>query len=399
VEFYVNKKVFGTPFHLYCKKDGTVEKIHQVPGNILDITSKKARNLSKLYNFTIPQFPPKKYKRSFYGLVDKDVEIPWHDVMPKDKYQSVVKNYINSLKDIFLNLNISYYENCYEKHNELFDSLQPAAINTNVFLMNCKKNHTVKSFVPTNGFSNRIVYDRTATTTGRLSVKKGPSILLVTKDLRRTLLKSKFGSNGHVYRFDYSELEPRVLLSFMGKTNIEQDIYSSLIKKLNVNIPRAAVKVAIISRLYGAHDGTIKAQLKELVDYPQDLIDLVDDFFEINAARNKVISEFYDEKKEILYNLYDRHIKFDNAEPYKILNYFVQSTAVDVALFGFLEIIKRLNKANTDAIIPLFILHDALIVDIRNDARHLIPKILKAGSINMPKFANQIFYMTSEQMV
>jgi len=399
MEFFINSKIFGTSFHLYCKQDGTVERVQQVPNNVLDITSKEAWELSKLYKFDIPKFPPKNYKRSFYGLIEKGIEIPWHDIMPKDKYKNEITKYVNSLKDIFLGLNISYYNNCYKRHNVLFDSLQTPAIDTSVFISNFKNNHAIKSFVPVNGFANKVVYDRTSSITGRLSVKSGPSILTLSKELRGKILKSRFGKDGHVYSFDYSALEPRVLLSFMGKTNIEQDIYSNLVKELNIEVPRKAIKIAIISRLYGAQDSTVETQLKELVHYPKDLIELVDEYFQIEKAKELVASNFYNEDKEVLYNLYDRPITFNNVESYKLLNYFIQSTAVDVALFGFTEIINRLNKAQTDAIIPLFILHDALILDIRNDVKHLIPKILKAGSINIPKFEKQFFYMTDEQIV
>lgn len=46
------------------------------------------------------------------------------------------------------------------------------------------------------------------------------------------------------------------------------------------------------------------------------------------------------------------------------INYYAQSTGVDVALMGFNEIVNRLGP---DGIRPLFVLHDALILDVRED--------------------------------
>ena len=89
---------------------------------------------------------------------------------------------------------------------------------------------------------------------------------------------------------------------------------------------------------------------------------------------------------------------FNNMEPHKLLNYFIQSTAVDVALFGFGDIIRRLQVSGLiDRICPLFVLHDALILDVPHDLDFVIPKLLKAGSRNIPRFENTEFFMTQEE--
>lgn len=397
MDFYVNAKVFGTPFHLYCKEGENVEKVDVIPQNAWTIPSQKANDLASLYKFKLPHFPPKKYKKSFYDLVDKHTDIPWHHIIPEEEYKVLVRDYIEILRDFFSKTNLDYYENCFKVHNIVFNSLKPVCVNMQTFLAN-KENPAIKSFLPINGYAKNTIYDRTSSATGRLGVKQGPHILTVSKNLRNSIIKSRFGNDGKVYSFDYRSLEPRVLLSIIGKKNIKEDIYASINEEFKVNIPRKAIKIAIISRLYGAQNHTIEQQLKELVYNPQDLIKLIDEFFQINKAKEIIKNNFYNCEQNILYNLYKRPIRFEEENLYKILNYFIQSTSVDVALFGFSNIINKINAAQTDLIIPIFVLHDALLVDIHNKIEYIIPKIMKAGSENIPKFKDNVFYMTSEKM-
>lgn len=400
MEFVINAKAFNTPFHLYCKQDGTVEKVEVLPEGVLDITSKKAFTMSKLYGFDLPKFPPKRFKNSFYGLVEKDTKIPWIDIMPAEIYKKEVGSYVKSVKDSFLNLDTVYFDKCFKQHDELFESLVPARVNTQNFMDTLKTeggNLNVRSFTPTNGYASRVVYDRTFSVTGRLIVKSGPNILSIKKKLRTELLCSRYGDNGFICVLDYSSLEPRVLLAFMENQNIPQDIYAAVIDELGVEVPRAAIKTAIISRLYGAHDATIEKQLEHMVDYPENVIQMVDEYFQIERAKEIIASEYFKSHSGVLNNYYGRPIMFDNMEPYKLLNYFIQSTSVDVALFGFVDIVRRLKAAGlTDRVFPLFVLHDALILDIPNDLKFIVPKLLKAGSLNIPKFESTEFFMTQE---
>jgi hypothetical protein len=400
VEFVINADAFNTPFHLYCKQNGTVEKVKELPEGVLDTSSKDFLKIARLYGFELPTFPPKRFKNSFYGLVERGTPIPWIDVMPADIYKTEVSAYIKQIKDAFLDTDTVYYDKYFKEHDALFDALVPASINVQNFmqaLTSDDANANIRSFAPAHGFASRVVYDRTSSSTGRLTVKSGPSILLVKKLYRKSLLRSRYGNNGSICSLDYASLEPRVLMSFMENQNIPQDIYASVLDDLGIDVPRNAIKTAIISRLYGAQDKTIVNQLDSIVDYPQDIIDMVDEHFQIHEAKEIIASEYFKSSRGVLNNYYGRPIMFDNMEPYKLLNYFIQSTAVDVALFGFGDIIRRLQSSGLiDRICPLFVLHDALILDVPHDLDFIIPKLLKAGSLNIPRFENTEFFMTQE---
>jgi DNA polymerase I-like protein with 3'-5' exonuclease and polymerase domains len=82
-----------------------------------------------------------------------------------------------------------------------------------------------------------------------------------------------------------------------------------------------------------------------------------------------------------------------------LVNYFIQSTAADVALFGFTKIIERLISTKTNEFIkPILLLHDALILDVRKDAQFILPKLAKLGGNKIPKFENMHFWIEIEKL-
>jgi hypothetical protein len=96
-------------------------------------------------------------------------------------------------------------------------------------------------------------------------------------------------------------------------------------------------------------------------------------------------------------NGYGRPIWCEDTKPYALLNYYVQSTAVDVALSGFRNIINRLKQYDLMSMIrPVFILHDGIFFDIHEVAYHIIPKIEKLGSKNIKGYENVDFYLRME---
>ena len=63
-----------------------------------------------------------------------------------------------------------------------------------------------------------------------------------------------------------------------------------------------------------------------------------------------------------------------------LVNTYVQSTGVDVAMMGFNQVLKQLG---TDGVRPLFVLHDALILDVRNDR---LPDVESVSSVAVPGY-------------
>jgi hypothetical protein len=401
--------VFGTPFNIFCNDNGEITKSDKEcieDGSIININSKDAWLMSKIYGFQIPRFPAKKYVNSIEAVLPENYTntntIQWASIMPDNVYKKEIKRFVNKTKDIFCNQDFRYYRETYQKQNILFKSLKPAKINTDLFLKHLNNNFgegdSIKTFLPLNGYSEKPYYDRFGTITGRLKIAKGPNILNLKKEYRY-IIESRFGTDGKIYYLDYSSLEPRAILTLNGKTNIPQDIYTHILKELNIvnKVPREAIKISALSKIYGSSNTTISKQLKGIVSYPEDIIKMIVEYFGIEQLSQTITEQYYKHNGDYIENYYSRHIRCEDTPAYKLLNYYIQSTSVDIAMLGFTNIVNRIIDANiVDKIVPIFILHDAIFFDIHNDYEYLVPKLCKAASTNIPGFEKENFYLKLE---
>ena len=59
-----------------------------------------------------------------------------------------------------------------------------------------------------------------------------------------------------------------------------------------------------------------------------------------------------------------------------LLNYFLQSSAVDVAMLGFAQIIEKIKVFN---VLPIFVIHDALLLDCAGGDVQDVISLIKDG--------------------
>jgi hypothetical protein len=200
-------------------------------------------------------------------------------------------------------------------------------------------------------------------------------------------------------QLDFRALEPRVVLfvnqlsslplsgnvPLLGYRAIEEDIYQDVLHTLGItDIHRDKVKDVILSQLYGAGYDKILASLDSIRD-PEGFMEAVNDYFGLGAIRERLVQEYEANNREFILNYYGRRLNTTDAKPYMLLNYFTQSTAVDVALYGFRNIIRAVS--GNSLIIPLFILHDALVLDVHNSAMDQLDHLRAVGSRDIPKFS------------
>ncbi len=399
MDFYFDKSYFGTPFYLYCwcEDDLTTKLLEKPSGGVLCIGSPEAHTVAQLYGFTIPRFPSLKYRRFFFKTPGP---IPWELVLPKHVYKEEVQKIVQELKVKLGPMDLGYYKNYFLAQNGIFKDLQPAKIDSVKWLAANDTQGHLKTFAPEQGGYAKVpTYTRTGTRTGRLKVVSGPMILNL-KTEHRQILTSRF-PGGSIWQFDYASLEPRILLAVNGDEDISEDLYKAATDHFGVTtIPRAAIKQAVLSRMFGAVDDTIMKQLQDLVDYPEDVLSLVDEYFHIDELRQKLALEFRINDGSHVTNYYGRPIVCEGSPLYVLLNYFIQSTGVDVALFGFNQVVAKIKQAGIeDKIVPLYILHDALFVDVHPDFEHLMPKLCRVGSFDIPKFENTNFHLQAKKEV
>lgn len=304
-------------------------------------------------------------------------KFPLSSIMPHDIFKARSKEIIARVE---AHLSTPcYYDTDYVRHTRLFSSLERAHVDIKRIYQHSSEsdasNKTVlMSFLPDkDGLCRPVIYDRLSSRTGRLKTASGPSILTL-KNSCRDILVSRF-KNGKVISIDFSSLEPRIFLYAAGVTDDSDDIYASIAKNLLADeCPRHIVKAVVISLLYGMSEGTLSLKLNLDKAKVRKIIRSVKKYFKYDALKSKLESS---RTKDGIANYYGRVVTVPDDR--LLINTYVQSTGVDVALHGFTNII---DAAPRESFVPLFVFHDALIADVTEDCDL---SFVKVGE-NIPNF-------------
>jgi len=411
---YISKETTGADFGLvltetkFKKTHGTTQ-----PEGALQVPSREYYKLRKLYNLPYHSFPPERFRRPFEAILkEKGGKLPWKKIIPHTIYQKELRSFVKGIQEDFKNTDLSYYFNVYKKENSLFRSFEDATIDIEIYNNLSKKGTNqsseaiLKTFMPvkqTHGTwkTAPVYYDRLSTLTGRLTISKGPNILLLKKEYRKCLT-SQWGKDGNIYFIDYKSLEPRLLLAIKDpELQIPKDpyLYAAISMGVDGKIDRSHIKTAIISMIYGAGDKELVRQLKPYIPMPEEFIASVKEQFGVEGLKEKLKAEHEISKGKFIYNHYGRPIVANGKAPYVLVNYFIQSTAVDIALLGFTRIVNKLAESGASKLIhPLFVLHDALVLDVHNNVSNLLTKLSNLGSTKIPEFENIKFWLEIEKL-
>lgn len=405
----ISKHVTGTPDNVEINIPNLTSK------NIPIIGSKDFEDLARVYSIFLPKFPSEPYRNCYkaFSVDGSDYNyIPWQMCMPTEVFDKELNIFCSVIKKELESRDLSYYDSVYNQTNKLFEVLTQAKINLDIYENYMEDDSKqglgiLKTFKPgVNCLSSKVEYSKSSTITGRLKVISGPNILHLNKDYRN-ILESSWEDDGSLVYLDYKSLEPRVLLATnrinsVGSTSyygsLPRDIYQHIITELNLEglVDREEVKTTIISLLYGASRESVIHKLKNIVDSPNDLIDLVIDYFGLETLKKKLQCEYESNGGRYISNFYKRPIYCDNITPSTLVNYYVQSSAVDAALLGFQKIVDRLVSSKTlDVFSPKFVLHDALILDVHKSVKHLVPKLCKLGE-SIPGMEEEKFYLEEQ---
>jgi len=330
-------------------------------------------------------------------------EIPWRYALPKIDYATYIKSLIEEilgcLFPIWNNLEGEYYRTTYSQTTKACGYFQPAKINVSYFSeqknnFNNSLTSVFDSFKPNEeGFSRAPTYSKSKSRTGRLITTSGANMLLLEKKHRSKILESRFGKDGQIIQLDYKSLEPRVLLGYLNKKEeaAQLDIYADTAKKFSLTIPRGTVKDIVLSKLYGAGKEKILSLLGENPEY---VMNCINEHFSFREMTNMLQAQHDESGRKMIRNAYGRCIKTDDVQSRVFLNYFCQSSAVDVALLGFHQILLYLEKYQLlSLIVPIFFLHDAVLLDVHKDAMPEISFLKIIGSQNIMKFEDIQFYL------
>ncbi len=267
------------------------------------------------------------------------------------------------------------YLNTLRKNQNIFKNLHRAKINglTYRVFKELEKNETILSglekFKPVKGYCSSIEYNQTNTITGRLTTTKhSPNVLTLPARCRK-IFESSWQQEGQLLYIDFKTLEPRVIRKINGKEAAD-DIYLEIANTLDFEVDRIIIKRGIISTLYGS-TATISGLSKERSDA---VLEATKKYFDLSSINQKA-SYVHDVGCRI--NFFGRPIwNIEEEQGNKIVNNFVQSTAVDVALSYFSELC---DKIDLKLCKPIFIIHDALVLDVHKDYIDTCKNIVQAG--------------------
>lgn len=372
--FTIDSFLLGTSKHIvgdaegYLLSDIVPRDTWHLTGNLKTAPSAKCLDtLHRLTGFQLSQ-PPEKYLVSMRYLTSgsQGVSIPWRYVLPQDEFRIFFKKVVQETTDTFNDLPFEYYESAWSPASRVLNSLRPAAVNGEVLQHHIdtlgKNAAGLESFRPKrSGFAQPAEYDRFATRTGRLTISSGPNMLILKKSCR-DVLRSSF-DNGSIVSLDFRALEARIVLAEAYKYSEQDDIYDEISQnQFKGSISRDIVKVAVLSDLYGISRGSLKARLGVSDQKLDSFIEVIRDYFRVESLRMRLKERVGLTGKML--NRFGRPLNVPEGQDNLLVNTYAQSSGVDVSMLGFDQVLKSLS---TEGIRPIFVLHDAIILDVRAD--------------------------------
>lgn len=342
----------------------------------------------KLENVQSVPSVPEKYKKSMSSLMSTSP--PWSMILPKEAYRNFFNEVISHVK-IHKDISKDYYRNAWVPGNKVLNLIKPVKTDASkiaeIVSSSAINSQVLESFRPrSGGYATTAEYDRFGTVTGRLVISSGPNILLLKKDYRRIMKPSH--PDGRIVSLDFSSLEARILLYESGKDCKELDLYEMLSNKLG-GLPRPMVKAAVLAVLYGSSKSSVALHLGTSEDKISKLIQQIEDYIDTKTLLKKLKQEH--KETGFIKNKFGRKIPVDRPQDNIFINYYAQSTGVDVSLVGFSRIMEILG---TNGIRPVFVLHDALLLDVHPDRLQDVSDI---RNVNVPGY-DQAFPVKFEEI-
>ena len=388
--FFISSRVLGSDKHFDVSPEGfsatdKVDSSAWILDKSFTNSSPCVRALFKLGGLDLVTDPHEKYVKAM-SVVAPGFDPPWSKVLSADQYKVFVKKLIKFVASNMDEMPKEYCRTTWVDCGSVFEALRPAKIDSvkyKDFLSSSPdKGAVLETFKSgPGGYAQPVVYNRFGTRTGRLTVDSGPNILTLKRE-HRSVLKSSF-QDGFIVSLDFSALEARIILCEAGEMSLASDLYAQISEEVfGGRFTRSSVKVAVLSELYGASKSTLGYKLELCNEDLDRFVATIRDHFKTNILREKLKRELEETGK--IRNKFGRPLEVSekNAD-HLIVNTYAQSTGVDVALLGFKNILSRLG---TDGVRPLFVLHDALILDVREDRMR---DVAAATSVAVPSYDHE----------
>lgn len=319
------------------------------------------------------------------------VDVPWRQFMPEDAYRDFWKNSVHKVARVLDGLPTRYFQEVWCPTEEVFRRLRPVRVDTDhldEYFYNEpseSQRKAVRSFSPA-GVDRTVgppKYNRFGTRTGRLTVLEGPQILTIKKSYK-CMLESVY-REGVVVSMDFVGLEARVAFLEADPTMDEVDVYEFInTRYFRGGLPRDVIKQAVLCELFGMGAPGLALKLGVDVSRAQKFMARLRELFKTEELLARLKHQFVQEG--FIRNRFGRRVVVP--EMRLLLNSYVQSTGVDVALLGFKALTDMLAEYLPD-VRPLMVLHDDLMVDC---PRRDLERLQQFGPVLVPGY-EKCFYV------
>jgi len=364
--WFVDRKFFGTRKHLLV--DGAeVSWVDDVPYGILDYASCEHDSLlnflAVLDDVEIPELLPENIRETLEITgIPRSCSGAGFLLRAKELH-GLIHSFVSKIAPLVEIL--EPYQKTYFRNAKVLSKCQDALYSpARLKVVDTMQKITLNR----DGFASHPVYNIGKGKTGRMSVVKGSQILTCPREVKECI-RSRF-EGGKIVEIDFSSLEPRTALAVMGSSLAESpDIYSHVGDLFSPPLSREKAKQVTISFLYGAAKSTIQNLIgrPDKIETQLAALHKMFGFNEVvdNAAGQVVEFGFFR-------NHAGRPIYPQSSKKGLLFNNYCQSSAVDVALSGFSYLLEYVEQ-NTRAV-PLYFIHDAIILDVPPDDYDKIEK-------------------------
>ena len=337
--------------------------------------NKDLEKIADAVGVKLADFKDTSHAKSLQEVTVKNLDsIPWMHVLPSEVFKSVLEKLLGQLRMILEDASNNYYMTQFLDNRRLLMDLKKPKIDLNRLkeILDIEKDKPkysdILKFKPDEtGFAQESKYSQSSTITGRLTVKEGPGILTLKKEYR-DVLDSRY-SGGKIVQIDITSLEPRIALSLCTE-DIPDDIYEFISQEIfSGEVSREEVKVSTLSCIYGASHWSLAKRLPKGVN-AKIVLSSLRKYFGIDELESRLTSFFRD--NGYIENLYGRQIKSKDT----FVNHYIQSTGVDVSFNVFHNIISCLVDHKVE-FAPIYVIHDAIIIDVHPDSFELLEKIAR----------------------
>jgi len=383
----IDASVLGSSRHMVY--DGEYSWSDSIPRDAWHLSgrpkpSRCLDTLLRIDHLQLPSPPSSQVAAMATVMSDPSTPVPWHHILPRSDYRKFFKNTMEVITSNLDELSYDYYESTWGAGSRLLASLRGSKVDLPAWaaLSEAGGISGLESFKPgRTGYAAVPTYDRFATRTGRLTITSGPNLLILRKDAR-SILRSVF-PDGIICSLDFRALEARIVLAETGRVPADGDMYDSISQELfDGEVDRSIVKTAVLGELYGAGRASLAARLRVPDDKLDTFVSRIRDHFGIEELADRLRKRLNAEGK--VRSKFGRpHLVDDDARDAILVNTFAQSTGVDVSLQGFDTILQMLGP---DGIRPLFVLHDAIILDVRGDR---VSDVKNCTSVSIPTYEHK----------